>query len=218
MRTAVVAPVCILASLMLSCAASQEVTSFWRAPEEGPRRSHTSVFIMAMTADRNSREVVENDLAEVAAKHGLKSVRSVEVFPTIFTLDSGPTREDLLAKAKESGCDAIFTLSLLDVKSDQRYVPETMGYETFYRPRFDYYGQFSGYYRTVYPVVMTPGYHTVFKTYFVEANLFDLATERILWSMQSAAYNPKDINDFSEKYAKLLIARLEKENETARSD
>jgi hypothetical protein len=166
-----------------------------------------------MTAHRAARSVLESDLAAAAAGYGLEAVRSVDAFPTMFTGETRPSNEEMLAKAKASGCDAIFTLSLLDVKSEQRYVEGTT--TGGYTPHFDYYGRFTGYWTHTYPVVATPGYYVTDETYFVEANLFDVATEKILWSMQSAAYNPKDINDFSKKYTKLLVERLEEENKTA---
>lgn len=214
MRPTLVALLCVLTALMFSCA-SQEVTSFWRAYEEKPPESYESVFIMVLTSDRNSRGVLENDLSRVAIDHGLKAVRSVDHFPVVFSAMSGPTTSQVLAKAKETGCDAIFTLSLLDVQSEQHYVPETVGYGTYYRPRYDYYGRFDGYYARVYPVVVSPGYYTEKRTYFVEANLFDVDSEEIQWSMQSKAYNPDGIQDFSKNYTKLLVNRLEKENKVA---
>ncbi|MGD8922026.1 MAG: hypothetical protein PVH24_02175 [Candidatus Zixiibacteriota bacterium] len=214
MRPTLAVLLCVLMALMFSCA-SQEVTSFWRASEEKPRQTYDSVFIMVLTSHRAARTLLEGDLSKVATDHGLKAVRSVDHFPVVLSEVSGPTTDEVMAKAKERGCDAIFTLSLLDVQSEQHYVPGTVGYGTYYSPRYDYYGRFHGYYSRVYPVVVSPGYYTENRTYFVEANLFDVASGEIQWSMQSKAYNPDSIKDFSKNYTKLLVDRLEKENKVA---
>jgi hypothetical protein len=57
----------------------------------------------------------------------------------------------------------------------------------------------------------TPGYYTNDKTYYIEGNLFDASTGKILWSMQSDAYNPAGIKSFSREYAELVIYQIKKE-------
>jgi hypothetical protein len=35
-----------------------------------------------------------------------------------------------------------------------------------------------------YPVVYTPGYYTFEKVYYLESNFYDLASDKLLWSVQ----------------------------------
>lgn len=203
----------VLLAFILSCAPSQQVTSFWKNADEFGKKQYSSVFIMALTSDRGARNVIETDLAAAASAKGIKATKSIDFFPGTFTQESAPSKEELLGKIKELKCDAIFTMSLIDEKSEQRYVPGTTTYAASYAPYpyYGYYGGFYGYYSYMYPVVSTSGYYTTDKTYFIEANLYDAETEQIHWSMQSSAYNPSSLSSFSKEYAKMLITRLEAE-------
>jgi len=211
----------LLASLavVISCATSQTVTNFWKSPDTPQGKSYTSVFIMAITPDLATRNIVESDLAAAATSKGLKATRSVDVFPSSFAKDNVPSKEEMLGKIRELKCDAVFTVSLLDMKSEQRYVPGTTTYATTTAyggyapyPYHGYYGSYYSYASYSYPVVSTPGYYTTDKTYFIEGNLYDAETEQIRWSMQSTAYNPSSLSSFSKGYAELLIGELEKQN------
>ena len=198
---------------LLSCSSGQEVTNFWRNPKLAGANPATNVFIVALTQDRAVRNTLESDLAAAASAIGVKSVRSTDVFPVAVSKDTKISKDDFLAKIREMNCDAIFTLSLLDVKSEQRYVPGTTTYAPAYSPypHYPYYGSFYGYYSWSYPVVTEPGYYKTDKTYFIEGNLYDAATEQIRWSMQSTAYNPTNLSSFSKDYARLLVGELEKQ-------
>lgn len=114
----------------------------------------------------------------------------------------------MLGKIRELNSDVIFTVALVDKESESRYVPGSMPY----RPYMGYYERgFWGYYNYWYPFGYDPGYYTTDKTYFLEGNLFDVKTEEQLWSVQTEAYNPTSIENFSKKYAQLLWKRAEKE-------
>jgi hypothetical protein len=199
-------------TLFMSCGSSQNITSFWVNPENSPDKRYTGVFIMAIAADKGAQTVVETDLAEMVKAKGLKAVRSVDVFISSFTKENKPTKEQVMAKVTESGCDAVFTAALVDVKSEQRYVPGTTTYGYAPYPAYGYYGSYYSYYDYSYAAASTPGYYTTDKTYFIEANFYDGASGQIRWSMQSTAYNPSSLDSFSKGYCRLLGDELEKQN------
>jgi hypothetical protein len=206
-------------ALVMSCGTSQDVISFWKSPDLPQGKTYTSVFIMAITPDRAARTIVETDLAAAVTGKGFKATRSLEVFPSSFSKGNVPSKEELFAKIKELNCDAVFTVALLDTKSETRYVPGSttyatvgyggMGYAPY--PAYGYYGSYYGYASYSYPVVSSPGYYTTDKTYFIEGNMYDAETEKIGWSMQSSAYNPSSLSSFSKEYTQLLVSELAKQ-------
>ncbi len=123
MKNAAVSFLLLSLTLLPSCGPSQEVTSFWKNPEQSPNRPYKSVFILAITQDRAARMTLESDLSDAATSFGLKATRSFDVFQQTFTSSAMPTREEMLAKIRELKCDAIYTVSLLDTRSEQRYIP-----------------------------------------------------------------------------------------------
>jgi hypothetical protein len=197
---------------LMGCGASQEVTNFWENPKKSEYRPYKTIFIMALTQNAAARNTVETDLAAMTEERGFKAIKSVDALPGTFTKPAPTSKEDMLAKLRELNCDAIFTVSLIDVKSEQRYVPGTTTYATAYAPypQYNYYGNFYGYYSTMYPAVSTPGYYTEDKTYFIEGNLYDARTEEIQFSMQSKAWNPSSLTSLSRDYARLLARELNK--------
>jgi hypothetical protein len=206
-------------TFLMSCGTSQEVISFWQNPENPLGKPYTSVFVMAITSDRGAQTVVESDIVAAAKAKGIKAIRSIDVLTPTLTKTTY-SKEAIAAKIKESGCDGVFTVSLLDVKSQQRYVEGTTtyaggAYAYSPYPHYGYYGSYYSYYSYSYPVASTPGYYTTDKTYFIEANMYDAETEQIRWSLQSSAYNPSSLNSFSKEYTHLLLEELTQQNTKA---
>lgn len=190
--------------VLISCSPSQKVLSSWVNKEELKGKKYSKVFVMALTQNQSSRTIVEFDLAATLKEHGYESVKSIDALAGSFKETTQPTKEDILAKVRELNCDVIFTLSLLDSKTETRYVQGTSVYYAPY-PTYGYYGGFGNYYGHYGPAVYSSGYYTTDKTYYLEGNLFDANSEKILWSVQSATYNPANIKEFSSSYCKLLV-------------
>jgi len=200
--------VSILALGFISCSTSQKVLSSWVNKEELKGKKYSKVFILALTQNQSSRTIVEFDLAATLKERGYESVKSIDALAGSFRENSSPTKEDVLAKVRELNCDVIFTVSLLDSKTETRYVPGSSAYYAPY-PTYGYYGGFGGYYGHYAPAIYSPGYYTTDKSYYLEANLFDANSEKILWSVQSVTYNPDGIKQFSSSYCKLLVNQAE---------
>lgn len=192
---------------IVSCGPSQKVTSSWKNPEVTAAPGYKKVFITALVSNPNYRSIIERDLAAAAQAHGLQTVSGMDIFPATFSGNNQVSKEDVLKKVKAAGADAILTVALVDKQSDTRYVPGT----TTYMPHMGYAG-FGGYYGYAYGAYYSsPGYYTEDKTYFMEARLFDVATENMIWSAQSEAYNPSKIDKFSRDYTAMLVDRMQQD-------
>jgi hypothetical protein len=195
--------------VLFSCGPSQKVTSSWVNPQNPASLNYKKLLISALVSNPSYKNTIETDLANAATSKGLQAIRSVDLFPGTFTKDNAPSREAILEKVRSVGCDAILTVALTDRQSETRYVPGT----TTYSPYMGYGGYgFGGYYGYMYPsAYSTPGYYTEDKTYFMEARLFDAATENLIWSAQSEAYNPSKIASFSKTYTEIIAAQMQKD-------
>jgi hypothetical protein len=95
---------------------------------------------------------------------------------------------------------------VVDQKSETHYVPPSAS--TVYSPYGGYGAYWGGYYAwssTIY----SPGYYTSDHTYFIESNLFDANSEKMLMSMQSKVVNPPEITKASKKYTNMLVTELQ---------
>ncbi|MBI5008407.1 MAG: hypothetical protein HZB98_01880, partial [Bacteroidia bacterium] len=49
---------------------------------------------------------------------------------------------------------------------------------------------------------------------YLETNLYDLNTDKLLWSVQSEARNPENLEEWFKKYSEMLINHLERNGMT----
>ncbi|MHC1777930.1 MAG: hypothetical protein AB9834_21195 [Lentimicrobium sp.] len=197
----------LVLSILLSACNSQQVTGYWVNKEALPKGPYHKVFILALLQNKNSRLYVEDEMAALIESRGPKAVKSYQLFPPEIALQGLITREQLAQSIKEAGCDAVITITLLDTKSETYYQPGTA-----YAPMgYGYYGSYYGYYNYYYPQVYESGYYVTDQTYFVETNFFDVQTDQLLWSIQSDAYNPTDLESMFKGYSHVLLYKLRKE-------
>lgn len=194
--------------VFISCSSSQKVLSSWVNKEELKGKKYSKVFIAVLTQNVSSKTILEYDLAATLNEQGYQTVKSTDALSGSFRDNPNLTKDDVLAKVRETNCDVILTVTLLDSKTETRYVPGTSVYASYAPyPAYGYYGGFGTYFGYYAPAIYSSGYYTTDKTYFLESNLFDAATEKILWSVQSSTYNPDNIKEFSSRYCKLLVSQ-----------
>lgn len=201
-----------LAALVLifaACTSSKDSTGVWVNTEKIKGKQFSNIFIVVMTADIEARSRLENDLAAAATAKGNKAVKSIDVMAPSFKDPQTPSKEEIIGKVKASGCDAVFVATLLKKEDDVRYIPGNNVYSP--RPYYTWSGNFYGYYSNYYPTISTPGYYTNDKNYFMQSNLYDVASEELMWSVQSTVFNPSSLNGFSKSYTSGLIKKLEKQ-------
>ena len=188
----------------MGCGSSIQLTGQWVDKAAFQPGKYSSVFIAVMSQNLGVKKAFEDNLAAEAASRGLKAVKSSDFFKPNFTTENAGNKEAILARVRELGLETIFTVVLKDQKTDTRYVPG----ET-YTPA-PYYGGYRGYYSQTYQTVYSPGYYTTDKTYYLESNLYDVATEKLLWSVQSEAINPGKAEEVAQEYTNMLLDALDK--------
>ena len=99
-----------------------------------------------------------------------------------------------------------FLRQLLLMRNPKPYVPGS--YSGGFVPYAGYGYYYSGYY-AYSPVFYSPGYYETDKTYFIESNLFNATTEKLLISMQSKVVNPPTAMKASKQYTQMLVTELQ---------
>jgi len=182
-------------------------TGVWVNKEKLAGKSYQNIFVVVMSADIQARAQLENDLAALITKRGRKCVKSIDVLPGSLKNPKVPAKEDIIAKVDSSGCDAVFVASLLKAEEDVHYTPGQTTYSL--QPYATYY---PAYYSHWAPAVDEPGYFSHEKNYFMQSNLYDVASKEVMSSVQSPVFSPPDLKGFSRSYTSTLVKQLEKEN------
>jgi hypothetical protein len=140
---------------------------------------------------------------------GVAVIKSMDVLPPNFRKAAEKKDKELvLQKLREKGCDGIMTIALIDAKQETRYVQDTFNNSPYYPMSMSYYGGFGTYYMYGYDNFYSPGYYTEDKIYYLETNIFDANSEKLVWSAQSQTTNPESIEDFLKGYNEALSERM----------
>ena len=196
--------VVIVFILFESCSPANKITYSWSNTDFKAGKPFKKIFLAALVNNPHVRTHLEEDMWLTAKANGFDTERSWDYFPPSFSKPNPPSRELMMEKIKNLGCDLIFTITLTDRKSETRYVPRNLGY---YGPYSGYGLQFRGFYSYWYPYAYDPGYYVTDKTYFMEGNLFDAETETLIWSVQTKTINPGSIEKFSKELIESMLER-----------
>lgn len=198
----------LLAITVISCGSTTSITASYRDPEN-PNPDFRKVFIVAMTDNTYAQQAVENSMAKLVADKGVAVIKSMDVLPPNFRKAAEKKDKELvLQKLREKGCDGIMTIALIDAKQETRYVQDTFNNSPYYPMSMSYYGGFGTYYMYGYDNFYSPGYYTEDKIYYLETNIFDANSEKLVWSAQSQTTNPESIEDFLKGYNEALSERM----------
>jgi hypothetical protein len=193
--------------IVVGCTPTIKITSSWKAENVHPK-DYNKILVLGLmnVADRTIREKMEEHLAEDLKTLGYNAVCACEEFdPKAF---NNMTEEAAINKLKNQGIGAVFTVVLLDKQKERKYVPGNIHYS----PYADYYNRFWGYRSTLYHRIYEPGYYLSNTKYFWESNLYDMATQKLVYSVQTQSFSPDNANVLGHEYAKLIVKDMVKHN------
>jgi len=195
--------------LVTACKTPQKINSTWINKEVAPSSPYKSIMVIVMAKNVATKFSIEGQMAKLIRSRGQKVVESNDIFPPGLAGDSKDSKDILVRAIERTGCDAVFTMALLDVKTEKSYQQGS-----YFAPvsMYDYYGNYGAYYSYRLTEVYQPGYYTENKTYFIETNFYDLKKNALLWSIQSTAYNPSDLEKWFKEYSGIMLTELRKQN------
>lgn len=194
---------------LTGCASSTQITGSWKSPD-ATSQTYNKIIVAALTDNVQTRQTIENSLQAQLQQQGINATKSIDVFPPALMREQGSDTDMLLSKIQGEGYDAIMTAAVIDKETETHYVPGNYAYAPV--TRFGWYGSFAGYYSYLYPTLYQPGYYNKDKVYYLETNLYDAQSEKLLWSAQSKTYSPASLSKFADKFAQLTVNQMEQDN------
>jgi hypothetical protein len=105
-----------------------------------PAPGQHKIFIFAMTQNYEAQIHIENDLAAAALEKEIPTIKSIDAFGPILTLDKLPKTDVLLKAIRDLGCDYIvWPLSIFD----RRLIVSSSGVYTIQRTCSYYDGYYA---------------------------------------------------------------------------
>jgi hypothetical protein len=199
-----------------------KITGSWKDPNA---KSYKDFFVAVLTKNKQARQQLEGDIADRLKRERVKVTRSLDVFQHTEKVETPEERKAAIEKIKSLGHDAIMVIKLVNKTEDTRYVagtnsyaPTNIGIGTGYNlqttgaPPPGQYGAFGMYYLDNYGSHSTPSYYQMDQFYFLESNLFDAKTEKLVWSAQSEVFNPANLPSASGDFSFVMLDALKKGN------
>ena len=193
----------IIIACFVSCAPYAVITASWKSPGVSIPK-YNRILLAALTTNTIAKVTLENEVAAVLINQ-VQVLKSLSKFPPdIHNNDSD--KETIMKNVKNKNVNAILTISLLNKETETRYIPRPYSYNSLFG--YNYYDNFWGYYSYRYPYSYDPGYYVQDKIYFLETNLYDVSTEKLVWSAQSRTYNPSDLQTFTREFAIIIVRKM----------
>ena len=162
-----------LFSLAAGCATTR-TTHIWKDPAF-TKADLKNVGVIAVAANEGNRRIAEDEFVKQLQEKGIKATASY----IMFSLDRPKSKDDLKTLLAPGGFDSVLIARMVDKTTEQKYYPPTV---TYTGPPRAYYGGWYGYYDMGYNYYTTPGYTQTNDIVKLECNVYDFASEKLLYS------------------------------------
>ena len=192
--------ICMLL-VSIGCAAMQ-VKQVW-IDETYQGGQPKNVLVIAVMRQPTTRRMMESEFVKHFKKQGIGAVESFRALTT-DTLESDATRDGIVAAVKERGIDAVLTVRSAGSRIEERNIPG-MTITTGVGMPYGSYGAWGGYTTVMasFPEPSAPttqGYSAEQKFLSLETQLYDVRTEKLIWSalseMRISGPPQEEIKDF----------------------
>jgi hypothetical protein len=185
----------LLCVVAVSCGTSSSLVQRWHDPEFTGKPGERMVII-ALAKSERTQKTWEGAFATILREVKVEPIAGSVVLPAQGAADEATLKDAVRA----TGADLVAVTRLVSVDKEQTYVPGS----TYYTPAPAYYG-FYGYYASSYAMMSTPGYYQTDKIYSVETNVYDIKTEKLIWSGVTETLNPETGQDAANSIAMTIV-------------
>jgi hypothetical protein len=187
--------------LLLSCSTTQ-TTNTWVSPSY--RGSPVSdVFVIAVTKQKDLRRSFENKFVQQLKATGVRAVPSASEMP----LDQKIEKEAVLAIVEKLGVDSVLVTHLVSMTEKEVSTPSATSTQA---GPDDYHG--GGYYESVQQAYHTSAgaqYNPTRVKVRLESKLYDVKTEKPIWSAQSKTIDPQSTMEMFDAAIAAFIRNLQ---------
>ena len=183
----------VAGTLMLSSCATTTLLHVWKDPAyQGTARKTVVIMVAQKAYIRNS---LEDQFTAALKARGNDAQASYPLIP----VDQLPDKEAVASKIRNTGADTVLVSRLVDKKTVETYVPG----RAYAAP--GYYGGWGSYYGTA---VSSPGYTFESQYAYIETNLYDMKTEKLIWTAKSETEISLDDQQLIKTFVDVIIDGL----------
>ncbi len=191
----------ILSTLVLaSCASTNTVVGTWK--DKNYHKKLSKVLVLGLTKRMELRRTFEDTLVARLRKNGIDATSSIGIIHLGKTLDRETVEADIKAAIKKQRFDDVLVTHLIRTERQTSYIPPQS------HPQYSFYGTIM----TTYASVYTPGYLVNSTVVSLQTDLYDTASEKLVWSMTSQSFDPKTTQDVVDTISDYIVKDLAHEH------
>ncbi|MGD9083099.1 MAG: hypothetical protein PVJ50_03070 [Desulfobacterales bacterium] len=189
--------VCLFVFLIISCAGTE--LTHKQVTEAFKGKPVSDILVIAITGNEDSRRSFERKFVAQIKSAGVEAISSEDAIP--MPADLKLKKETILNAVKQFENDAVIITHLIE-KEEKEVITRggqgKRGYYSFYHSRFSY--------------ARDPSYSNTIQTVRLETNLYDVKTEKLIWSGQSKTWSKDSKYQIINDVIKVVINDLQKNN------
>lgn len=184
---------CVSLALILAigCGPKTKIVADWKSPDATPQ-PFKKVVAITTSQDRILRRIAEDEFVGQLAE-ATEGVTAYSLIPEEVREDRGAVSKIL----REAGVDGAVVFRVTGVDTNLEYSPGSSHY-TFY-----------GYYGWAWSTVYTPDYMKWEKTVSVEASVYRMSDEKLVWSAISQSTDPDSAKNVIDDVARLVVKKMQ---------
>lgn len=191
------------AIIVLSSCSSTNVSASWKNPAY-IGKNFNKILIWGLSDNVSARATVEDEMAYFLNLKKITSVSGSDIAPP--NRKALPhTMEDSKKILDRNGFDGVLTMGLISKKEKTRYV---QGSGVYTPMAYGHYGSFYSYYPYMYGNAYQQGHYETSEYIYIETNLWDVETGKLVWSAQTKTVDPSSIESFANSYARDIVSEL----------
>jgi hypothetical protein len=175
----------LITCFLLSSCATTTTTNVWMDQTyQGPVKK---ILVMGISQRPGIQRFFEDEFVRQLRARGTDAIAGYSILPYDQKMD----KDFIAAKAGESGADAVLVARPIGKKIERSYVPGS-----YYR-----WGSYYGY-------AYSPGYVVDDEYVYIETNLYDVATEKLIWTAQSETIMMATDQELIKSFINTMVAKL----------
>jgi hypothetical protein len=186
----------VFSGVFIIACAGTKLTHTW-VDETRHGKPVSDILVIGVTYKKENRQSFEDKFVAQLKAAGVEAVSSSDVIPMPADLEL--TKEAILKAVNKFKNDAVIITHLVGVGEKESYTaPE--------RNQGDYYG----YYGWAFSSTHEPGYYRTHTLVRLTTRLYDVKTEKLIWSGMSESLDPDSTNQIMDELIDVLIKDLKK--------
>ena len=180
------------AFLIISCAGTELTQK--QVDDAYKGKPVSDILVIAITGNEHSRRSFEKKFVAQLKSVGVNAISSEEAIPMPADLEL--EKETILNAVNQYGNDAVIITHLIGKEEEDFYTRDPSMHRGFF-----------GFYRSRR---RSPGYSSTSTTVRLETNLYDVKTEKLIWSAKSKTLSDDSNNQIMNDVIKAVINNLYK--------